>query len=267
MNNLVVEKIEECPLLGAAEERKFIEIAQGGDKEAFDYLVLSNSRLVYSLATKFSGKGLDTDELFQIGIMGLMKAIQNFNLNKGVRLSTYAHMWIRQYMIRNIQNLSRAIRVPAGVFQDNFKLVVATKQLEQEFGRNVTSEELGDYAGKTPKEIEFFIKTMVDVCSADKFVGDEKDVKILDIIVDPDIIDVNVVTKVMSDGIIKIIKTILNEKEFDIFERKVGLKDEVKTCKEIAAIYKTTWQNVHSIYRSGIRKVRKNTKIKEYKCS
>ena len=267
MGNLVTNMIEECPLLILEEEKEFIIRAQDGDKKAFDYLVLSNSRLVCTLAIKFSGKGLDTDELFQIGIMGLMKAIQNFNLSKGVRLSTYAHMWIQQYMIRNIQNLSRAIRVPAGIFQNNFRLVVATKQLEQELGRNVTPEELGDYTGKTPKEIEFFIKTMVDVCSADKFVGDEKDVKILDIMVDPNSIDTDVVTKATGDEMIKIIKTILNKKEFDIFEKKVGLKDEVKTCKEIATIYNITWQNVHAIYRAGIRKVSKNVKIKEYKCS
>lgn len=256
---MLKEYIDECPLLSAEEERVYIRKAQGGDKKSYDYLVLSNSRLVNLVAVKLRNKGLDHDELFQVGVMGLMKAIDRFNLSKPGKLVTYAYIWIRQYMLRAIHDLSRTIRIPDWIFQSNFELIVARKKLELELERKATNEELVEYTGKTKKEIENFTITMVDCCSLDK-IGGNSDADLINIIPDENIVEMT--SKLINDETLETIRKVLNEREFNIFTDKLGLINAEKTFEAMAKSYGVTKQALSKNYRNSILKLKSNSEIK-----
>ncbi|HEY5563887.1 MAG TPA: sigma-70 family RNA polymerase sigma factor [Clostridiaceae bacterium] len=254
-------EIIKYPLLGKVEEKEFILRTQNGDKEALEYLILCNIGMIKTIAKRFVSRTTEFEDLCQVGVMGLMKSIDKFDLSKNLKLSTYAHSWIRQHMIRLVQNHSRTIRVPCWIFDKNYKIDAMVKELESELGRKATSSEMVEYCDKTLEEITEFKKSMVEVCSFDLKVG-ETGSPIADAIKDEKAVDP--IVEMAGKHMIKIIKTILSEKEFDIFSKKIGLKNEVMTCKEIAKTYNTTWKDINSIYRSGLIKLKKNQEIREY---
>ena len=264
---MISEYILECPLLGKEAERELIIKAQNGDKEALNYLVLSNSRLVITVAKKFREKGLDEDELFQVGIMGLMRSIQKFDLSKETKLGTYSYKWIQQHIVRAIHNLSRTIRIPDSLFQKNYQLVVATKQLEQELQRNITPEELAEFTEKPLKEIKLYNETMVNCCSIDQLIrgGENNNMDVSGTIADTKGLDV--ISDIMSKEMLKTIAGILSEREFNIFSDRLGLVYKPKTFEIMAIEYRVTKQRIHQIYREILTKLKRNHALSLYKCS
>lgn len=258
----------EYPLADMEQEKELIIKAQAGNKEASDYLILSNTPLVKFLIKKWSGKGIEADDLFQVGCMGLMRAIKAFDASKNVKFSSYAYMWIENRMMRTIQNESRTIRIPVHAYQRNFGLMVATKILEQELEKEPTVEELAEYTHSDIEEIKRFRFEIVDTCSINEMASSdsgqiEKGASL------PSDIDIEneVTTDFFSNELMKTIKNLLTEKEYKIFCMRTGFGCEPQTYDVIAKEFNVTKQRIQQIYRTSTDRLKRSKKVKLYKCS
>jgi len=261
--------VTEYPKLGSIEERELILAAQNGDKEAFDFIVISNSRLVKTIANKFKDRGLEVEDLYQVGIMGLMKAIGTFDLSRGTLFSTYIYMWIGQKIKRTIQNQGRNIRIPVHIYEKNFRFLVATKRLQQELGREATDKELAAFTDSTEKEVIGFKTEVTGTTSLNQIDGITCDTELGNAIADVDV-DINetVTTKLMINEMMETVKSLLKPREFDIFCMRIGIQGhEIMTYDEIGAMLNVTKQRVQQIYRASKDRLRQNKKMNLYKCS
>ena len=141
---LYLREIGKIPLLTAEEEMEFATKALEGDEEATKRLVEANLRLVVSIAKKYVGRGMLFLDLIQEGNMGLIKAVEKFDVTKGYKFSTYATWWIRQAITRSIADQARTIRIPVHMVETINKLVRTQRHLLQQLGREATTEELAD---------------------------------------------------------------------------------------------------------------------------
>ena len=259
--------VGEYPLLDAEAETEMLIKAQNGDIKARDYMILCNTPLVKSIIKIYAGKGVEADDLFQVGVMGLMRAIKGFEIERGLKFSGYAHRWITNHMQRTIQLQSRAIRVPCHIYQENFNLVVATKILEQELGRRATEKELAEYAGVTIKRIKEYRSTMIDTCSMNEQAPMEGTAEIGDIIADKSDIAGEIAITLTTNQMLETIKEFLTDKEFKIICMKVGLGCKEHTYNEISKEFGVTKQRIQQIYRNCTEKLKRNNRIKLYKVS
>jgi len=257
------------PKLGSDEERKLIFKAQNGDKEAFDFIVISNSRLVKTIAVKFRDRGLEVEDLYQVGIMGLMQAIGTFDLSRGTLFSTYIYMWISQKIKRTIQNQGRNIRIPVHIYEKNFRYMVATKKLQQELGREATNKELAEFTDSTEKEVIGFKTEVKGTTSLNQIDGITCDTELGNAIADVDVnINETVTTKLMVNEMMETVKSLLKPREFDIFCMRIGvLGYEIMTYDEIGETLNVSKQRVQQIYRASKDRLRQNKKMNLYKCS
>ena len=141
---LYLREIGKIPLLTAEEEMECATKALEGDEEATKRLVEANLRLVVSIAKKYVGRGMLFLDLIQEGNMGLIKAVEKFDVTKGYKFSTYATWWIRQAITRSIADQARTIRIPVHMVETINKLVRTQRHLLQQLGREATTEELAD---------------------------------------------------------------------------------------------------------------------------
>ena len=141
---LYLREIGKIPLLTAEEEMEFATRALEGDEEATRRLVEANLRLVVSIAKKYVGRGMLFLDLIQEGNMGLIKAVEKFDVTKGYKFSTYATWWIRQAITRSIADQARTIRIPVHMVETINKLVRTQRHLLQQLGREATTEELAE---------------------------------------------------------------------------------------------------------------------------
>lgn len=141
---LYLREIGKIPLLTAEEEIIYATRALEGDEEATKRLVEANLRLVVSIAKKYVGRGMLFLDLIQEGNMGLIKAVEKFDVTKGYKFSTYATWWIRQAITRSIADQARTIRIPVHMVETINKLVRTQRHLLQQLGREATTEELAE---------------------------------------------------------------------------------------------------------------------------
>ena len=141
---LYLREIGKIPLLTAEEEMVYATRALKGDEEATKRLVEANLRLVVSIAKKYVGRGMLFLDLIQEGNMGLIKAVEKFDVTKGYKFSTYATWWIRQAITRSIADQARTIRIPVHMVETINKLVRTQRHLLQQLGREATTEELAE---------------------------------------------------------------------------------------------------------------------------
>ena len=141
---LYLREIGKIPLLTAEEEMVYATRALEGDEEATKRLVEANLRLVVSIAKKYVGRGMLFLDLIQEGNMGLIKAVEKFDVTKGYKFSTYATWWIRQAITRSIAEQARTIRIPVHMVETINKLVRTQRHLLQQLGREATTEELAE---------------------------------------------------------------------------------------------------------------------------
>lgn len=255
--------INEYPILGVEQEREYIIKAQNGNKQAFDYLVISNMGLVVSIAKRYVGKGIELDDLTQIGTMGLMHAIKKHDTSLDVKLATYATSWIRQVLMRNIQIYSRAIRTPCHLYQKNFSLMVDIKKLEQELGYTPSEIEIIENLKITKTRYNKYIEDMKDTCSMNE-TATEDGAEIIDVMPSKDIdMTLNLYMKEIADTI----KEVLTEREWIIFSRHVGLNGNEETYDFISKDLGVSKQRVQQIWLNVLGKLRRNSKIKMFKAS
>ena len=181
---MYLKEIGKISLLSLEEETKLSERIAAGDEEAKNILAESNLRLVVSIAKRYVGRGMLFLDLIQEGNIGLMKAVEKFDANKGYKFSTYATWWIRQAITRAIADQARTIRVPVHMVETINKLSRYQRQLTLELNREPTDEELAKKMGMPLDKVREVIKIAQDPVSLETPIGEEDDSHLGDLVTD-----------------------------------------------------------------------------------
>ena len=241
---------------------------------ANNQLIHSNLRLVTSIAKKYLGKGLDIDDLIQEGSLGLSKAIEKFEPEKGNKFSTYATWWIRQSITRAIADQARTIRVPVHMVETINKTTKSERILLQELGREPTVEEIAEYMDKnsvgknqhfTAKKIAEIKKLNNEPVSLDKPVGSDEESKFSDFISDTEILTPDKHTEKMflNEEINEMFKKYLTEKEEEIIRARYALPpyNQAMTLEDVGKKFDFTRERARQVESKALRKLKHPSKI------
>lgn len=261
---IYLQQIGKIPLLSAEEE---LDIAKKIKNEhcefSKDILVNANLRLVVSIAKKYIGRGLSFLDLIQEGNIGLMKAAERFDYEKGYKFSTYATWWIQQSITRAIADKARAIRLPIHMIESLNKIKKTTIDLTTELGRTPTKQEIAYKLGITVAKLNQIVKSAQSTISIETPAGNsQKDdsTKIADYIVDEstETPDSRVSQESMLEDIQKMLKQLM-PKERDVLIMRYGLDNngEKKTLDEIGSHYGVSRERIRQIENRAISKLKK----------
>ncbi len=262
-----LKEIGRVPLLTPAEEVELAIRMQDGDEEARRRLSEANLRLVVSIAKKYVGRGLQFLDLIQEGNLGLIKAVEKFDYNKGFKFSTYATWWIRQAITRAIADQARTIRIPVHMVETINRLKKVTSQLLHENGRDPTMEEIAEELDITVEKVREIIRVAQEPVSLETPIGEEEDSHIGDFIPDDDApapADVASLT-LLKEQLTKVLGT-LTPREERVLRLRFGMEDgRSRTLEEVGKIFKVTRERIRQIEAKALRKLRHPSRSKKLK--
>lgn len=253
-----LKEIGSYPLLSIAEEIELAKKIEAGDNMAKRVLAESNLRLVVSIAKRYVGRGLSFLDLIQEGNLGLIKAVDKFDYNKGYKFSTYATWWIRQAITRSIADQSRTIRIPVHMSEVINKTYRVSRNLLQELGREPSEQELADAMNLPIEKVREILKVSADPISLDTPIGEEDDSHLGDFIKDDTIMGPEDAASyaVLQDQISKLLDT-LTEREQRVLILRFGLQDgRSRTLEEVGKEFNVTRERIRQIEAKALRKLR-----------
>ncbi len=263
---MYLKEIGQYPLLSASEERELAQRIQQGDEEGKNLLARANLRLVVSIAKKYVGRSADLTllDLIQEGNLGLFKAVEKFEWEKGYKFSTYATWWIRQAITRALADQSRTIRIPVHMVETISKYKQVVRRLSQDLGREPLPEEVATEMGLDVEKIYNIKNIDQDTVSLEKPIGDDDDKSTLgEFIADDKILspDMESAQRILSDQVKEILDD-LSEKERKILEMRHGLVDGiVHTLEEVGREFAVTRERIRQIEAKAIEKIRAHDKV------
>jgi len=254
--------------LTRAKKRDLKVLAKQG-KKARSHLLEANLRLVVSLAKRYTGRGMPLLDLIQEGNLGLIRAMEKFDYDKGFKFSTYATWWIRQAITRGMADQSRTIRLPVHLVEQVNKLSRIKREMYQSLGREATNEELSEESGIPEDKIEMLLHQSRDPVSLDMPVGADEEAPLGDFIEDAEATDAEsaVVASLRHSDIRDVIGT-LEQREQDVIRLRYGLDDGVpRTLDQIGRRFELSRERVRQIEREVMAKLRdghRADRLREY---
>ena len=261
-NNAIREylnSIRNIPLLSEEEEREFAIAAAKGDENAREKMITANLRLVVKIAKSYSGRAYNRSflELIQEGNMGLMRATEKFDAEKGFRFSTYATYWIKQAISKAIIDQSRAVRLPAHIINELNKFNKAIRELTQKLNRVPTEKELAVHLGVSVKKINEYYDISREPCSLDVTIDEDEETSMIDLIADENASKFTEDNEgYLKDAIYSVLDT-LTEREKKIIELRFGLIDgRQRTLEEVGKEFNLTKERIRQLENSALKKLR-----------
>ena len=255
---MYLKEIGKVPLLSADEEIELAKRMSEGDEDAKKRLAEANLRLVVSIAKRYVGRGMLFLDLIQEGNLGLIKAVEKFDYQKGFKFSTYATWWIRQSITRSIADQSRTIRIPVHMSEVINKTYRVSRTLLQELGREPTEQELADRLEMPIEKVREILKVSSDPISLDTPIGEEDDSHLGDFIKDDTIVGPEdaAAYSMLQEQIGKLLST-LTEREKRVLTLRFGLDDgRTRTLEEVGKEFNVTRERIRQIEAKALRKLR-----------
>lgn len=266
---LYIQEIIKYPLLNREEEYKVAVKAVSGDKEASQFLINSNLRLVVSIAKRYLGSGMPLLDLIQEGNIGLMKAVEMFDPEKGYKFSTYATWWIRQAITRSICNSSRIIRLPVHAFELSRKINNYKKEYLQAHGEVPDKETICKDLKIATVTYESLTNFNTEVVSLSTPVGEDEESSLEEFIPDSakSVEDESDLNNLRSD-LMESMKDVLKKREYEVLYYRYGLDGGgPRTLEDVGKMFGVTRERIRQIEAKAERRLkysRRSKHLKEY---
>ncbi|AIQ70490.1 MULTISPECIES: RNA polymerase sigma factor RpoD [Paenibacillus] len=264
---MYLKEIGRVPLLSADDEVELAMRIKNGDEEAKRRLAEANLRLVVSIAKRYVGRGMLFLDLIQEGNMGLIKAVEKFDHNKGFKFSTYATWWIRQAITRAIADQARTIRIPVHMVETINKLIRVSRQLLQELGREPSPEEIAAEMELTVEKVREIMKIAQEPVSLETPIGEEDDSHLGDFIEDQEALAPAdaAAYELLKEQLEDVLDT-LTEREENVLRLRFGLDDgRTRTLEEVGKVFGVTRERIRQIEAKALRKLRHPSRSKRLK--
>ncbi len=253
-----LKSIGRIPLLNQYQEFALARHSRSGCRDCKQVLIEANLRLVVSIAKRFVGRGLSMQDLIQEGNMGLIRAVEKYDPDRGFRFSTYATWWVRQAISRSISDHGRTIRIPVHTLEAVNRMMKAAGQLQQELGREVTNTEISQSLNISLERVEDYHRAINEPLSLDSPIGESEDSSLSEFIVDRQVetpADA-AVRAVMRKKIDEVLCT-LADREREVITMRYGLLDgQPRTLEEVAKAFQVTRERIRQIEQKAIKKLK-----------
>ncbi len=264
---MYLKEIGRIPLLSMEEEAEISQRVAQNDEEAKRILAESNLRLVVSIAKRYVGRGLLFLDLIQEGNIGLMKAVEKFDYDKGYKFSTYATWWIRQAITRALADQARTIRVPVHMVETINKMSRIQRQLTLELNREPSEEEIAKKMGVGVDKVREVLKISQEPVSLETPIGEEDDSHLGDFLKDESSLSPEEYTEneILKEEIKEVLMS-LQAREQEVLELRFGLLDGTcHTLEEVGKKFNVTRERIRQIEAKALRKLRHPSRAKKLK--